>query len=122
VDRLLGEYRVPKDSAAGRLHFAEAMEARRQGEKTQEFKAVRRGWCLGDKAFRKELLAQMGEGRGTNHYGEEGYESDVAKAERIVADELRRETTMTLKWVAERLVMRSWSIVSNRLVAARKRA
>ena len=33
-----------------------------------------------------------------------------------------RETTMTLKWVAERLVMGSWSNVSNRLAAARKKA
>ena len=29
---------------------------------------------------------------------------------------------MTLKWVAERLVMGSWSNVSNRLAAARKKA
>ena len=47
----------------------QAMEARRQGGPTQEFKAVRRGWCLGDKAFRRELLAQMGEHAGANHYG-----------------------------------------------------
>ncbi len=149
VDRLLGEYRVPKDSAAGRRYFAEALEARRQGENQHEFKAVRRGWCLGDKTFRQELLAQMGERRGAHHFGEECYESDLAKAERIVADalrrrgwseaelrerakgdkgkvvlagRLRRETTMTLKWVAERLVMGSWSNVSNRLAAARKKA
>ncbi len=148
VDRLLGEYRVPKDSAGGRRYFAQAVEARRQGGQTREFKAVRRGWCLGDKAFRKELLEQMGERRGANHYGEEVRETDVAKAERIVVEELRRrgwseaelgerakgdkgkvamaarlrrETTMTLKWVAERLAMGSWSNVSNRLAAARKK-
>jgi REP element-mobilizing transposase RayT len=151
VDRLLGEYRVPKDSAAGRQYFAEAMEARRQSESGQvkEFKTVRRGWYLGDKAFRQELLEQMEERRGANHYGEECYESAEAKAERIVAEELgrrgwreaelvgrakgdkekvamaarlRRETTMTLKWVAKRLAMGSWSNVSNRLAARRKKA
>ena len=112
------------------------MEARRQGGPTQEFKAVRRGWCLGDKAFRRELLAQMGEHAGANHYGEEVRESAEAKAEGMVEEELRRrgwsevelregakgdqgkvamavrlrrETPMTLKWVAERLAMGSWS-------------
>jgi REP element-mobilizing transposase RayT len=151
VDRLLGEYRVPKDSSAGRRHFAEIAEARRQSERgpCPEFKAVRRGWFLGDRAFRKELLVQMGERRGANHYGEECYELAEAKAERIVAEELRRrgwseadllerakgdkekvamaarlrrETTMTFKWAAERLAMGSWSHVSNLLAAARKKA
>ena len=147
VDRLLGEYRVPKNSASGRRYFAEAMEARRQGGQIQELKVVRRGWCLGDKAFRKGLLKQMRKGRGANRYRVKGYESDEAKAERIVVEELRRrgwskaelsgrakgdrgkvamagrlrrETTMTLQWVADRLAMGSWSNVSNRLAAARK--
>ena len=151
VDRLLGEHRVPKDSAAGRRHFAEAMEGRRRSESGQakEFKAVRRGWYLGDKTFRQELLGQMRERRGANHYGEECRESAEAKAERIVAEELRgrgwseaelgerakgdpgkvavaarlrRETTMTLKWVAQRLAMGSWSHVSNLLAAVQKQA
>jgi hypothetical protein len=38
-----------------------------------------------------------------------------------MAVRLRRETTMTLKWVAERLVMGSWSNVSNLLAVARKK-
>lgn len=148
VDRLLGEHGVPQDSAAGGKYFAAAMEARRQGELAQEFKAVRRGWCLGDKAFRKELLSQMQARRGPEHYGEERFESDEARALAIVEEELkrrkwkeedlksrrkgdknkvaiaarlRRETTMTLKWIAEHLAMGSWNNVSNRLAAARKR-
>ena len=151
VDRLLGEYRVPKDSAAGRRYFGEAMEARRRSEsgQGQAFKALRRGWYWGEKAFRQELLEQMEERRGANHYGEECHELAEAKAERIVAEELqrrgwsegdlcerakgdqgkvalagrlRRETTMTLKWVAARLAMGSWSNVSNLLAATRKKA
>src|SRR5690349_18949663 len=59
VDRLLGEHGIPRDSAAGRRHFAARMEARRQTDQGREFKPVRRGWYLGDKAFGKELLAQM---------------------------------------------------------------
>jgi REP element-mobilizing transposase RayT len=149
MDRLLGEYRVPTDSAAGRRHFAEAMEARRESGQAQEFKGVRRGWCLGDKAFRKELLRRMRGRRGANHSGEEGGESAEVKAERIVKEELRRrgwrkaelrklakgdkgkvaiaarlrrETTVTLQWVAERLAMGSWSGVANLVAAARKKA
>jgi len=41
VDRLLGEWRVPVDSVAGRRQFAAQVEARRQGEAGEEFKAVR---------------------------------------------------------------------------------
>jgi len=34
-----------------------------------------------------------------------------------IAARLRKETTMTLKWIAEHLVMGSWSNVSNLLAA-----
>jgi hypothetical protein len=76
------------------------------------------------------------------HYGEEIRESAQEKAERIVAEEMRRlgwrgavrerhrkgdrrkvkiarrlqqETTMTLKWIADRLRVGTWTHVSNRL-------
>jgi putative transposase len=129
--RLLGEWAVPVDSSAGRRNFAAQMEARRAGEREDEFKSVRRGWFLGDKQFRKELLAQMGERRGTWHYGEElQQQSGEDKAEGIIQDELKRrgwtagkllamskghkfkvrlaqrlraETTVTLGWIAQRV-------------------
>ena len=134
VGRLFGEWAVPSDNAAGRRQFAAQMEARRAGEREQEFKAVRRGWCLGDKQFRKELLAQMNERRGEWHYGEELQESAQAKAEELIGVELERkgwaerdlrnrrkgdgfkvrlakrlraETIVTMKWIAERLSMGS---------------
>ena len=83
-----------------------------------------------------------------NHYGEEHFESDEAKVLGIVAAELRRrgwkeeelpararsdkhkvaiaarlrrETTMTLKWSAQRLAMGSWNNVSNLLADKRRR-
>ncbi|HXJ76245.1 MAG TPA: hypothetical protein VNM37_25530, partial [Candidatus Dormibacteraeota bacterium] len=61
VDRLFGEHGIPRDSKAGRRHFAALMENRRESEAAQEFKPIRRGWYLGNKAFRRELLAQMNE-------------------------------------------------------------
>jgi putative transposase len=148
VDRWPGEHGVPQDSAAGRRYLAAALEARRPGEQAQEFKTVRRGWCSGDQTFRQELLRPMQGRRGAHHYGEEHFESDEAKALGIVEEELprrgweeedlqarrqgdkhnvaiaarlRRETTMTLKWIAARLRMGSWNTVSNRLAAARQR-
>ena len=39
----------------------------------------------------------------------------------LTLSRLRRDTTMTLKWLAERLAMGSWTNVSN-LLAARRRA
>jgi hypothetical protein len=84
VDRLLGEWGIPKDSPAGRQRLEQALEGRRGAEQGEELKPIRRGRCLGDEAFRRELLAQMGERLGTEHYGEE-----------------RAETTMTVGWIAE---------------------
>ena len=147
VDRLLGEHGIPKDSKVGRREFARRMEQRLEGEKPGQYKLLRRGWCLGDKAFRKELLGQMAERVGQSHYGAERQESGEEKAERIVAEELkrrkweetdlvkrrkghlekvkmalrlRRETTMTLKWIAQRLQMGSWTHVSNCLATTAK--
>jgi len=132
VDRVLGEAGIPKDSAAGRREFARRMELRRREDEPEEWKRLRRGWCLGDAAFRKELLEAMREQLGADHYGEERRESGEAKAERILREELQRrkwtvktlkqkrkgdpmkikiakrlrtETTMTYQWIAERLEM-----------------
>jgi hypothetical protein len=132
VDRVFGEMGIPKDSAAGRKEFQRRLEARRWEEEPEEWKRVRRGWYLGEEAFRKELVEAMGEKMGAEHYGEERQEAALAKAERMVAEELKKrrwkhaqldqkpkgdrekikmaerlrcETTMTLAWIAERLRM-----------------
>ncbi len=132
VDRCLGEWGIPKDSVAGRRQLAAQLEARRQGESEEEFKPLRRGWCLGSEEFRDELLAQVSEKRGLWHYGAELQESAEAKAERLIrgelkrrhltehhlaarpkgdqfkvalASKLRKETTVTVSWIARRLNM-----------------
>lgn len=98
VDRLLGEHAIPRDSAAGREQFEKGMEWRRASEDGAEFKPIERGWLLGSEAFRKELLAQMSERRGPEHYGPEVRESGLDKAQRLVGEELR-----TLGWSEEEL-------------------
>jgi len=71
ADRLLSEWGIPKDSPAGRKRFAQCMEHHRRHESPDaDWKAVERGWFLGDKAFKEELLAQMRERR-KDHYGPE---------------------------------------------------
>jgi len=47
VDRLLGQWGMPKDSPAGRQRLERALEERRGLAEGDEFKPIRRGWCLG---------------------------------------------------------------------------
>jgi len=147
VDRLLGEYGIPKDSPAGRRRLERALEERRGAEEGAEFQAIRRGWCLGEEEFRQDLLAQMSECLGAEHYGEERAESGEARAERIIAAELKRhrwsgtdlltrpkgdqakvalaarlrvETTMTVGWIAQRLSMGTRGYLNHLLYRRRK--
>ena len=87
---------------------------------------------MGSEAFRQELLAQVSELAGPKHAGEEIRQSALVKAEGIAQEELqrlnwnpeqlrgrrksdpqkiriaarlRRETSMTLEWIANRLCM-----------------
>jgi len=142
VDRLLGEKGIPKDSESGRKQFALQMERRRSEESASDYEEIRRGWFLGSEEFRQELLAAAGERVGPSHYGSDRHETGVQKADRIVKEEterlgwhenelqtrrkgdkdkvmlarrLRQETTMSLKWIAQRLQMGSWTYVSNLL-------
>jgi hypothetical protein len=59
-------------------------------QESKEWKRVRRGWCLGEDGFRKELLEAMDSRMGAEHYGEERQETGLAKAERIVVEELKQ--------------------------------
>ena len=88
---MLGDWGIGEDSAAGRRQFAAEMEARRLNQPAAEFKAVRRGWCLGGKGFRRDLLAQISEQRREWHYGPELIESEEEKAQRLVEAALQKK-------------------------------
>lgn len=132
VDRVLGELGIQRDNTAGRRQFAQAMEERRGKDQPGEWKAVRRGWFLGGAQLREQVLEMMGGEMGEHHGGEEKQETDEQKAQRLVREELakrrwteqdlkrcrktdahkvkmaarlRRETVMTLDWIARRLQM-----------------
>jgi hypothetical protein len=112
-----------------------------------QLKAMQRGWCLGDQAFRQELLAQMSEQIGEHHYGEERALSEAERAEGIVRESLKRlgwreadleqrakgdgeklklalrlreETTVTVKWIAQRLRMGTWTHLNHLLYWQRR--
>jgi hypothetical protein len=92
VDRLLGEHGSRQDTPEGRAQFEPWMERRRWEERDPEaLKALRRGWCLGSEGFRREMLLRMEGKLGEHHSGELHRASAEAKAERSIAEELRRQ-------------------------------
>jgi putative transposase len=144
VDRLLGELGIRRDDAAGRRRFAEAMEERRRRDEPGQWRSVRRGWFLGGAELKERLLEKMERGVGEHHGGEEKRETEEQKAERIVEEELRRcrwseadlkqwrktdvrkvqiaarlrrQTVMTLDWIAQRLQMGCRHTLANCLKA-----
>ncbi|MBU6402381.1 MAG: transposase [Verrucomicrobia bacterium] len=143
VDRLFGEMRIAKDSPAGRKEFERITESRR-GERW-DGKPIERGWCYGEESFRQELMTAVQAGE--YHSGEQRREIETVRAERLVGEELKRlrwterdlatrrkgdpgkvriagrlrtETVMSLKWIAQRLKMGTWTHVANRLYWERK--
>jgi len=143
ADRLLGEHGISGDTPAGRQEYERRVEARRAQESDgAEWARLRRGWCLGSEAFKQQMLERMEGQLGESHAGELRRESEQAKAERILGEELqrlgwtpadlgqrhksdagklaiaarlRRETTLPLKWIAARLQMGTWKSASARL-------
>ena len=112
-----------------------------------DYGQIRGAWCLGSESFRQELLSAAVERVGPNHYGADRRQTAEQKAQQIVQEEidrlgwaeaelqlrrkgdpkkvamarrLRRESTMTLKWIARRLQMGSWTYVSNLLQSSTK--
>jgi putative transposase len=70
VDRVLGEWGIRRDNAAGRRELEERMEERKEEGKGSSFwKQLRRGWCFGGQDFRERLLEMIGEKQGARHSG-----------------------------------------------------
>ncbi len=142
-----GRVGYPQRRPAGRQRLEQALEERRSAEEGEEFKPIRRGWCLGEEKFREQLLTQMSERMGAEHYGEERAETAEALADLIIAEELklgrwqeadlntrpkgdsvkvalaarlRAETTMTVGWIAERLAMGTRGYLNHLLYRRRK--
>ncbi len=145
VDRLLGEHGIRSDTAAGRREFERRMEGRRAGEgDAEQWKGMRRGWCLGSEPFKRGLLERLQGHLGPNHSGQMREQAARARAEAIIGAELkrlrwkevdlsrrpksdpgklalaarlRRETTLTVEQIADRLRMGSRKSVAPKLHA-----
>jgi REP element-mobilizing transposase RayT len=148
VDRLMGEHGLPVDTAASRREFERRMEARRAEEaRAGQRKGLPGGWCLGTSEFKNSLLERMRGQLGRNHSGVLRRESEWARADKIVAQELRRlgwresdltqrpksdaakvamaarlrhQTTLTIGQIAQRLHMGSRNTLNNHLYEWRK--
>lgn len=146
VERVMGEHGIQRDSVAGRREFALATESVRGQELDGEIlKRIRRGWQFGGDDFVEWLVEKVSISAGEGHRLREREETEEAKGERIVREEmerrgwteeelarlrkgdpekveiaarLRRESAVTLKWVAQRLKMGVWTHVTNRLYHA----
>jgi REP element-mobilizing transposase RayT len=142
TDLLLGEHGIAEDSAAGRQKFEQQMETRRQMENSDEYRSLRRGWCMGGEGFQQQLLEMIDGGLRASHSGQLRQETAETKAERIIAEELQRlgwtnadlaqrlkgdpakmaiasrlrgETVLTMEWIAKRLSLGTAKSVRPRL-------
>jgi hypothetical protein len=123
------------------------LEGRRSAQLGEEWKPVRRGWCLGSATFRGKLLDLMDHPAGAHHFGEEVREAEEARGRRIIraglakakwdagrleaskkahsvkvamAMQLRKETTLTCQWIAQHLHMGSREYLNRLLYEARQ--
>jgi putative transposase len=141
-DRLFGEHGLTKEGRRSRLEFVRRMEQRRAEPNDASAQPIRRGWSFGAQDFVARLLDRLPGSVGEHHHARERKQTDEQKAETIIsaglkrlgwgkrelsarlksdphkvalARELRSQTTMSLKWIARRLEMGSWTHVSNLL-------
>ena len=148
VERLLGEHGIAKDNQSGRREFEKRMETRRAEEgDPRQWKGMRRGWCLGGEEFRRRLLERLHGQLGPEHSAEMRGQASRARAEAIIQAELqglrwkepdlekrrksdphkmaiaarlRRETTLSVEEIAQRLHMGSRRSLGPKLHAWRK--
>lgn len=145
VDRLMGEHGLQEDTAGTRQEFEGRMEAARLQPGDEEgLRALRRGWCLGSPEFKKQKLEEIDGQVGEHHLGSLRLETAEVRAERIIGEELcrlrweeadlvsrrkhdpgkvqmalrlRRETTLSVKQIAQRLHFGTPKSASFRLLA-----
>src|SRR2546430_2651416 len=115
---------------AGESNSRARMEVQRADPQSADGEAIRTGWRFGAEDFLTRLLDRMEDARSEHHSSRERRESDLERAERIIAEklaeagwdaqrlrlerkghplkveiaaEVRRQTTASLKWIAARL-------------------
>jgi putative transposase len=140
VDRLLGEHGLVEDTAASRREFERRMSQMRL--EPADPAPMRRAWKIGAEDFRDWLADKLARRGREGELARERSETDEALAERMVTEalrevrwreidlamrpkghrlkvkiarQLRAQTPMSRKWIADRLRMESAGYVSNLL-------
>jgi putative transposase len=130
----LGELGIQKESRQSLRELSQHVERRRLEEEEKVYAPIRRGWFLGSKESRQEFLSRFASGKRLKGQGEIWREVMEERAEILVgkllksrkwdeerlkrekkwhevkleiAERLRKETTMTVPWIAKRLRMSS---------------
>jgi hypothetical protein len=75
---------------------------RREEADEEEFKPLRRGWCLGSEHFRQEFHERMEGKLDKNHSGELHRETAQQRASRILAEALSRRGGTESDWAIRR--------------------
>ena len=131
VDRLLGEHGIRHDTPQHRAEFLTRIESRRTEEDEPSLRLIRRGWCLGSPAFQQQMLDLL-EAQAKETPRHLRVENSSMRAQRIIAEELdrlgwtteqliarrkndpaklaiaarlRKETTLTIKEISQRLYL-----------------
>ena len=145
----MGEHGLQRDDRRSRLEFSRRMELARDGNNhpVTGDALIRKSWWFGGEDFLARLLDRLDGTLTENHLARERIETAEMKAERIIrlrlgelgwtetdlrgcakcgrekvhiAQQLRAETTLSLKWIAQRLSMGTWTNVSNLLYEGRR--
>jgi putative transposase len=141
-ERLLGEHGLNKQDRRDRLEFARRTEHRRAQTDDSSAELIRRSWFFGGQDFLARLSDRLEKPPTEHHHSMERNQTDEQRAEKIIraglaklgwqqhelrvrrksdarkielAKELRTQTSVSLKWIAARLEMGSWTHVSNLL-------
>ncbi len=144
TDRLMGEHGFSDDTPRSRREFERRMASARTRAGSEEEEQVRGGWKLGAEDFADWLAEKLARPGRRGERAAERVETDTALAQRLVRDalavvrwreadlalqakghpvkvelarQLRSQTPMSRRWIAERLHMGSVSYVSNLLAS-----
>jgi putative transposase len=146
VDRVLGEHGVQGDNVRGRREFRRRIESQRQEGPMPEWNLLREGWRVGEKDFLSRLAEQFVIETAEHHSGQVRRESEIEKAQRLIseklalvgwdraqlpkepkghpmkiriAQEMREQSTMSVKWIATELSIGSWTYLNKLLCRQR---
>ena len=137
------------ETGRDRGEFEQRLESLRRAEPAEEWRQIRKDWCFGSDSFRQQLLDSAHSSIRRGGDAKARQEATEARAEAIIQEEfraqnlgdddlegrnkgdplkvaiarrLRQETSVTLKWIAHRLRMGTWTHTANCIYASRRRA